>query len=137
MIKNLSNDNYNYKYTFEMTSYIIYNNNYRYKHCNACRKVNNQTTNQYPCNFKMYDNLNYMQKIYDETEEQSTERAIHQKDYQYYDRMENLLEDKKKKIAYNEYKKRREKINNAWIYSQDKNGNYYRYNTLTKVSNYI
>jgi hypothetical protein len=85
----------------------------------------------------MYDNLDYMQKVYDNTEPQGTERALHQKDYQYYDRMENLIEDKKKKLAYDEYKQRKEKMNNAWIYTQDKEGNYYRYNTITKESNYI
>ena len=51
--------------------------------------------------------------------------------------MGNLLENKKKKIEYLDHKEKRDKISNAWIYSQDKNGNYYRYNTFTKESNYI
>ena len=120
-----------------MTSYILYNSQYKYKYCSPCRKVNNQTTNQYPCYFKMYDNKQYRQNMYDNTEPQGTERALHQKDYEYFHDMENLLENKKKKIEYLDHKERRDKITNAWIYSQDKNGNYYRYNTLTKESNYI
>lgn len=68
---------------------------------------------------------------------QTNENLIYSKKKIYYYRHDKLLQDKINKNIYLENKLYRDKINRHWITATDKNGNMYKYNTITKYSKWI
>ena len=106
---------------------------YSYSYCPP-RSRTCQYPNQFLCYYKMFDNNYYRQQIYEYTKPQSKERALYSKNLDYYEHQENLLEHKKNKIEYLEYRDREKKESEAWIASTDSQGRPFKYNTITKAS---
>lgn len=111
------------------------NNNY--KCCSQLLISNNQYLNQYLCYYQMFSNPWYLNQVFKYSLPQSTQRYLYANDYQYYNRMENLLERKIEKNKYQEYQQQRQRNKKYWIKGVDLEGRPYKYNSLTKESYYL
>lgn len=110
---------------------------YSYTYCSPPLLCTPQYPNKHLCYHKMFDNSWYLDQVFKNTAPQSTERNLYSKNYQFYHSFQNLITDKKKIIAYQEYCDNRKRINKAWIFSKDKKGRPYKYNSITKQSYYL
>ena len=110
---------------------------YNYKCCSPPLISNNQYLNQYLCYYQMFSNPWYLNQVFKYTLPQSTQRYLYANDYQYYNRMENLLERKIEKNQYQEYQQQKQRNKKYWIKGVDSLGKTYKYNSLTKESYYL